>query len=193
MAEIKRKFRAEDGLDAGGDKIINVALADRTVGTDGVNVDYLIQENTVQQYDPTRGYLKDFVIIYDNRFWAAINDIPKPAGAFNSGRWRALRTDANWITVSSGSYQLKSGEAISVNTAAGNDITFTLPSTPIDGDTIVLQDIGGKPGVNQVLIVAPVQSIVNFRGEQVRSVLMTHPKSQLVLIFSNRLWQMYVA
>lgn len=59
MAEIKRKFRAEDGLDAGGDKIINVALADRTVGTDGVNVDYLIQENTVQQYDPTRGYLKD--------------------------------------------------------------------------------------------------------------------------------------
>lgn len=193
MAEIKRKFRAEDGLDAGGDKIINVALADRTVGTDGVNVDYLIQENTVQQYDPTRGYLKDFVIIYDNRFWAAINDIPKPAGTFNSGRWRALRTDANWITVSSGSYQLKSGEAISVNTAAGNDITFTLPSTPIDGDTIILQDIGGKPGVNQVLIVAPVQSIVNFRGEQVRSVLMTHPKSQLVLIFSNRLWQMYVA
>ncbi|MFP9202452.1 hypothetical protein ACLI2R_15050, partial [Enterococcus faecalis] len=162
MAEIKRKFRAEDGLDAGGDKIINVALADRTVGTDGVNVDYLIQENTVQQYDPTRGYLKDFVIIYDNRFWAAINDIPKPAGAFNSGRWRALRTDANWITVSSGSYQLKSGEAISVNTAAGNDITFTLPSSPIDGDTIVLQDIGGKPGVNQVLIVAPVQTIVNF-------------------------------
>ena len=193
MAEIKRKFRAEDGLDAGGDKIINVALADRTVGTDGVNVDYLIQENTVQQYDPTRGYLKDFVIIYDNRFWAAINDIPKPAGAFNSGRWRALRTDANWITVSSGSYQLKSGEAISVNTAAGNDITFTLPSSPIDGDTIVLQDIGGKPGVNQVLIAASVQSIVNFRGEQVRSVLMTHPKSQLVLIFSNRLWQMYVA
>ncbi|EPH6943794.1 hypothetical protein ACS3HD_005580 [Escherichia coli] len=193
MAEIKRKFRAEDGLDAGGDKIINVALADRTVGTDGVNVDYLIQENTVQQYDPTRGYLKDFVIIYDNRFWAAINDIPKPAGAFNSVRWRALRTDANWTTVSSGPYQLKSGESISVDTAAGNDITFTLPSTPIDGDTIVLQDIGGKPGVNQVLITAPVQSIVNFRGQQVRSVLMTHPKSQIVLIFSNRLWQMYVA
>ncbi|UTQ79564.1 long tail fiber proximal subunit [Escherichia phage N2] len=193
MAEIKRKFRAEDGLDAGGDKIINVALADRTVGTDGVNVDYLIQENTVQQYDPTRGYLKDFVIIYDNRFWAAINDIPKPAGAFNSVRWRSLRTDANWTTVSSGPYQLKSGESISVDTAAGNDITFTLPSSPIDGDTIVLQDIGGKPGVNQVLITAPVQSIVNFRGQQVRSVLMTHPKSQIVLIFSNRLWQMYVA
>lgn len=193
MAEIKRKFRAEDGLDAGGDKIINVALADRTVGTDGVNVDYLIQENTVQQYDPTRGYLKDFVIIYDNRFWAAINDIPKPAGAFNSVRWRSLRTDANWTTVSSGPYQLKSGESISVDTASGNDITFTLPSSPIDGDTIVLQDIGGKPGVNQVLITASVQSIVNFRGEQVRSVLMTHPKSQLVLIFSNRLWQMYVA
>lgn len=193
MAEIKRKFRAEDGLDAGGDKIINVALADRTVGTDGVNVSYLIQENTVQQYDSTRGYTKDFVILYDNRLWAALQDIPSPAGTFNSLRWRAVRTDSNWVTVSGGAYQLSSGEAISVNTAAGTDITFTLPSAPIDGDTIVLQDIGGKPGTTQVQILAPVQSIVNFRGEQVRSLLMTHPKSQLVFIFSNRLWQTFIS
>ncbi|UMM76473.1 long tail fiber [Escherichia phage UTI-E4] len=193
MAEIKRKFRAEDGLDAGGDKIINVALADRTVGTDGVNVDYLIQENTVQQYDPTRGYLKDFVIIYNNRFWAATDNIPKPAGNFNRIRWKALRTDAVYTTVSSGPYQLKSGEAISVDTSVGNDIEFTLPPSPLDGETVIIQDIGGKPGINQVKINSSNQSIVNFRGEQVRSVLMTHPKSQMIFIFNNRLWQMYVA
>lgn len=192
MADIKRKFRAEDGLDAGGDKIVNVALADRTVGTDGVNVDFLVQENTVQVYDPTRGYSKGFVVLYDNRLYQAINDIVSPSGAFNLLQWRAVRTDAQWITVASGTYQLSSGESISVNTGAGNDMVFTLPNAPVDGDTIVLADIGGRTGEVKVQINASVQSILNFRGEQVRTVLMTRPRSQLVFVFSNRLWQMYI-
>ena len=192
MADIKRKFRAEDGLDAGGDKIVNVALADRTVGTDGVNVDFLVQENTVQVYDPTRGYNKGFVVLYDNRLYQAINDIVSPSGAFNLLQWRVVRTDAQWITVSSGSYQLSSGESISVNTGAGNDMVFTLPNAPVDGDTVVLADIGGRTGAVKVQINASVQSILNFRGEQVRTVLMTRPRSQLVFVFSNRLWQMYI-
>lgn len=192
MADIKRKFRAEDGLDAGGDKIVNVALADRTVGTDGVNVDFLVQENTVQVYDSTRGYNKGFVVLYDNRLYQAINDIVSPSGAFNLLQWRAVRTDAQWITVASGTYQLSSGESISVNTSAGNDMVFTLPNAPVDGDTIVLADIGGRTGAVKVQINASVQSILNFRGEQVRTVLMTRPRSQLVFVFSNRLWQMYI-
>ncbi len=192
MADIKRKFRAEDGLDAGGDKIVNVALADRTVGTDGVNVDFLVQENTVQVYDSTRGYNKGFVVLYDNRLYQAINDIVSPSGAFNLLQWRAVRTDAQWITVASGTYQLSSGDSISVNTGAGNDMVFTLPNTPVDGDTVVLADIGGRTGTVKVQINASVQSILNFRGEQVRSVLMTRPRSQLVFVFSNRLWQMYI-
>ena len=192
MADIKRKFRAEDGLDAGGDKIVNVALADRTVGTDGVNVDFLVQENTVQVYDSTRGYNKGFVVLYDNRLYQAINDIVSPSGAFNLLQWRAVRTDAQWITVASGTYQLSSGESISVNTGAGNDMVFTLPNAPVDGDTIVLADIGGRTGAVKVQINASVQSILNFRGEQVRTVLMTRPRSQLVFVFSNRLWQMYI-
>lgn len=192
MADIKRKFRAEDGLDAGGDKIVNVALADRTVGTDGVNVDFLVQENTVQVYDSTRGYNKGFVVLYDNRLYQAINDIVSPSGAFNLLQWRTVRTDAQWITVASGTYQLSSGESISVNTGAGNDMVFTLPNAPVDGDTVVLADIGGRTGTVKVQINASVQSILNFRGEQVRSVLMTRPRSQLVFVFSNRLWQMYI-
>lgn len=192
MADIKRKFRAEDGLDAGGDKIVNVALADRTVGTDGVNVDFLVQENTVQVYDSTRGYNRGFVVLYDNRLYQAINDIVSPSGAFNLLQWRAVRTDAQWITVASGTYQLSSGESISVNTGAGNDMVFTLPNAPVDGDTIVLADIGGRTGAVKVQINASVQSILNFRGEQVRTVLMTRPRSQLVFVFSNRLWQMYI-
>lgn len=192
MADIKRKFRAEDGLDAGGDKIVNVALADRTVGTDGVNVDFLVQENTVQVYDSTRGYNKGFVVLYDNRLYQAINDIVSPSGAFNLLQWRAVRTDAQWITVASGTYQLSSGESISVNTGAGNDMVFTLPNAPVDGDTVVLADIGGRTGTVKVQINASVQSILNFRGEQVRTVLMTRPRSQLLFVFSNSLWQMYI-
>ncbi|EOQ0334106.1 hypothetical protein NRQ48_RS15160 [Escherichia coli] len=193
MVDIKRKFRAEDGLDAGGDKIVNVALADRTVGTDGVNVDFLVQENTVQNYDALRAYTKDFIVLYDNRFYQALSDIPAPAGTFDSVKWKAVRTDAQWITVSGGDFQLSVGNSISVDTSAGTDINFTLPPNPLDGDTLILSDIGGRVGYVKVQIIAPVQSIVNFRGQQVRSVLMTHPKSQIVFVFSNRLWQMYIS
>ena len=47
---LKQHFRATNGLDAGGNKVINVALADRNVKTDGVSVEYVIQENTIQKY-----------------------------------------------------------------------------------------------------------------------------------------------
>ena len=193
MVDIKRKFRAEDGLDAGGDKIVNVALADRTVGTDGVNVDFLVQENTVQNYDDTRAYTKDFIVLYDNRFYQALSDIPAPAGPFSLAKWKATRTDAEWITVQGGDFQLSVGNSIAVDTSAGTDINFTLPQNPLDGDTVILSDIGGRVGYVKVQITAEAQSIVNFRGQQVRSVLMTHPKSKMVFIFSNRLWQMYVS
>jgi hypothetical protein len=192
MADIKRKFRAEDGLDAGGDKVINVAKADRTVGTDGVNVDFLIQENTLQQYDPTRGYTEFFAVIYDNRIWVSNREIPEPAGDFNELYWTSVRTDAKWVTVASGAYTLKSGQFISVDTAGRADVTFTLPSEPQDGDTIMLKDIGGQPGYAQVLVNASVQSIV-WLGRAVRSIKMTHPYSQMVFVFSNRQWQLYIS
>ena len=193
MADIKRKFRAEDGLDAGGDKIINMALADRTVGTEGVNVDFLVQENTVQLYDPTRGYLKDFIVLSGNRLWVAQLDTPVPAGPFNDVYWKSVRTDPNWEVVGSGSYNLKSGDSISVDTATGSDMVFTLPGAPLDGDTIVLKDIGGLPGYTEVVINASVQSIVNGRGTQVRTIKMTHPRSEMVFVFSNRLWYLYIS
>ena len=88
---LKQHFRATNGLDAGGNKVINVALADRNVKTDGVSVEYVIQENTIQKYDPTRGYLTDFAVTYGRRIWIANKDIPKPAGNFNQANWTSLR------------------------------------------------------------------------------------------------------
>lgn len=191
---IKRKFRGAEGFDAAGEKIVNVATADRTVLSDGVNVEFLIQENTLQQYDETRGYTSGFAVIYDNRIWVSNRDIAKPAGAFNELFWNSVRTDAKWRVVSSGTTTLKSGEFISVDTNKGNDMVFTLPSNPQDGDTIMLKDIGNKTGTVGVVINASVQDIVlRDPANKVRSVRMTHPLSQYVFVFSNRLWNLYVS
>ncbi|AUE23150.1 tail fiber protein proximal subunit [Citrobacter phage CF1 ERZ-2017] len=192
MADLKRKFRAQEGLDAAGEKVINVQTADRTVPSDGVNVEFLVQENTLQQYDETRWYPKDFAVIYDNRIWVSNREIVKPSGAFNELFWTALRTDAKWKTESTGTINLKSGDFISADTSGRGTIKFVLPSAPQDGDTIFIKDIGGQPGYADVTIDASVQSIV-WLGAQVRSVRMTHPYSQMVLVFSNRLWQLYIS
>ncbi|UFK27105.1 hypothetical protein LG358_00084 [Escherichia phage UoN_LG358_1] len=192
MAELKRKFRAQEGLDAAGEKVINVAKADRTVMSDGVNVEYLIQENTLQQYDSTRGYPAQFAVIYDNRIWVSNREIPEPAGDFTELYWNSVRTDAKWKTVSSGTTNLKSGDFISADTAGRTDMKFILPSNPQDGDTIFIKDIGGQPGYASLTVDASVQSIL-WLGKQVRTVQMTHPYSQMVFVFSNRLWQLYIS
>lgn len=190
---IKRKFRGTQGFDAAGEKVVNVAKADRTVLSDGVNVEFLVQENTIQQYDPTRGYTKDFAVIYDNRIWVSNREITSPSGDFQEIYWNSLRTDAKWKTVAGGANNLRSGDFISVDTSKGTDITFTLPSSPQDGDTIMLKDIGGNTGYVSVVINSSVQSMLYKNGvSQVRSIKMTHPLSEIVLVFSNRLWNVWV-
>ncbi|WMU95640.1 long tail fiber [Escherichia phage pEC-M719-6WT.2] len=198
MADIlKPAFRATSGLDAAGEKVINVAKADYSVLSDGVNVGFFIEENTVQQYDATRGYKKNFAVINDNRIWVAQRDIPAPAGAFTPQYWLATRTDPKWETVASPTRQLSSGEFIAVDSAA-SFTTFTLPPNPTDGDTIVIKDIGGNTGYNEIKIQSSNvpgqgnQKIVRF-GNQYSEVLITKPFSYNMLIFSNRLWQFWEA
>lgn len=198
MADIlKPAFRATSGLDAAGEKVINVAKADFSVLSDGVNVDFFIEENTIQQYDPTRGYKKDFAVIYDNRIWVSQREIAEPAGPFVQQYWTATRTDPKWETVASPTRQLRSGEFIAVDSAA-SFTTFTLPPNPTDGDTIVIKDIGGNTGYNEIKVQSSNvpgqgnQKIVRF-GNQFSEVLISKPFSYNMLIFSNRLWQFWEA
>ena len=189
------KFRATLGLDSAGEKVVNVGLADRTVMTDGVNVEYLIQENTLQQYDPTRRYLKDFAVIYDNRIWVSNRDIPKPAGAFSEPYWISVRVDPKWKLHQSGDFSLQQGDYISVDTDFGADMNFILPLNPSDGTTIVLKDIGGRPGYNKFQISsnpAPGSQSLLYDGQRVRSMQITYAYSEVVLVFSNRLWNVYI-
>ena len=187
---IKTKFRASYGLDAAGEKVVNVALADRTVPTDGVNVAYLIQENTLQKYDPSRAYVEGFAVIYQNRTWTAVRDVAKPAGEFNEVYWKPLRSDPKWIPISAGVRALEVGNYIAVDTAPGTNVELTLPSDAKTGDTIVVKDIGGRTGFADVIIKAGQQSIID-RGKSLQQAQMTVPYSEYVFVFVNRLWHMY--
>lgn len=193
---INKNFRATSGFDAANQKIINVATADRNVLTDGVNVDYFIKENTIQQYDPNRSYpdrpayYAGFAVIYSNRIWTAKRDIPSPAGPFFDGYWQPLREDPKWVSVNEGTRQVLSGDYITVNTQEGKPVTLTLPPTPADGDTVTIKDVGGRPGFIDVLIKAPVQSILD-RGKQVQQVLLTIPFAELVFVYNNSLWNLF--
>ncbi|CCI88821.1 phage long tail fiber proximal subunit [Yersinia phage phiR1-RT] len=187
---IKASFRATNGLDAAGEKVINVATADKTKLTDGVNVDFFFKENTIQLYDTTRGYDSGFAIIYNNRLWVSNRIIPEPAGAFQETFWTAIRTDPKWTYVDVGPVTMQSGDYISANTSV-NDLVLTLPNTPNDGETIFVRDVGGNLGYKSLKINTSNQRI-NFRNSQITSFTATRPYSQLMFVFSNRLWQLYV-
>ncbi|ARW57673.1 long tail fiber proximal subunit [Kosakonia phage Kc304] len=191
MADIlKPAFRATSGLDAGGEKVINVSKADFNTKTDGVNVEFFIEENTIQEYDSTRGYRKNFAVMFDGRIWTAKEDIAAPAGTFQEPRWTALRTDAKWKYVTSGANNaLKSGDYISVSTET-SDVGFVLPNTPQDGDTIVIKDVGGKVGYNSLKVKISNQSIIRF-NVPVSEVIITKARAESIFIFSNRQWQFY--
>ena len=57
---VKKHLRATYGLDSGGEKVINVGYPSDL--SDGVNIQYYIDNNTVQVYDESRGYEEHFIV-----------------------------------------------------------------------------------------------------------------------------------
>lgn len=193
MPELKTSFRASYGLDAAGEKVTNVALADKSVLTDGVNVAFLIQENTVQVYDPTRTYVYPFVVVFNGRQWNLKQGVtvPNPAGAFNEAFWTPMRTDPKWYPSNPGAQNLKVGDYITIDTAiASNAVELTLPSNAQEGDNISLKDIGGQTGYVSVIVKAGIQSIMD-RGERLKQVQMTIPYSEWTFVYANKLWNLF--
>lgn len=190
---IKQHFRATNGLDAGGNKVINVAKADRTVMSDGVNVEYLIQENTIQPWANDRGYPEGFAVTMEKRIWVARTDIPAPippaVNTFRQGDWISMRVDPKWEQYSSGTSELLPGTYANIDTRV-NPVTLVLPKNKVEqGDTIVIRDIGGKPGINQALIkVQDSAPAMIFQGSILRELQMTRPYSMLLMTFTSAGW-----
>ncbi|HFG0931963.1 TPA: hypothetical protein ACGE0Z_002279 [Klebsiella pneumoniae] len=190
---IKQHFRATNGLDAGGNKVINVAKADRTVMSDGVNVEYLIQENTIQPWANDRGYPEGFAVTMEKRIWVARADIPAPippaVNTFRQGDWISMRVDPKWEQYSLGTSELLPGTYANIDTRV-NPVTLVLPKNKVEqGDTIVIRDIGGKPGINQALIkVQDSAPAMIFQGSILRELQLTRPYSMLLLTFTSAGW-----
>ena len=64
--------------------------------TDGVNIQYFIDNNTVQEYDHIRGYDEHFIISYKRKLYSAARKITKPAGNFALQDWNEIRVDTLW-------------------------------------------------------------------------------------------------
>lgn len=186
MSPVK-PFRATSGLDAGGEKVINVATGDIAVLSDGVNVDFFIQYNTIQPYDSTRGYDKYFAVIYDQRIWYALENIAKPCGAFDSKKWKSLRVDPQWqyinSTIPEGT-NILSGDYVMADNRY-NNLKFVMPLNPQPGDTIVVKDVGGQPGVNELFFKSPGAAKFEVLGKAQDDFRSTIPFSQILFIYND--------
>lgn len=183
-------FRAQSGLDAAGEKIINVGKASRSVGSDGVNVDFFNEFNSVQQYDPARGYASNMAIIYARRLWYARSDIASPAGAFDETKWIATRNDPKWqysnVTTADGQ-PLESGTYL-MSDGRFAELTYILPDIPVEGDIVTIKDGGGQAGVNSILIKSNTRQI-RLRETQGGFYRITHPYMTVAFVFNGNVWR----
>ncbi|QHB48844.1 long tail fiber proximal subunit [Escherichia phage E26] len=192
MADFSQHFKATFGFDAGNEKVVNVALADKNVNTDAVNVEFFNYHNGITQYDTTRGYDQYGTTIYQNRPYYAKEDITKPAGDFDPTKWQALRTDPRWdyIAATSGDTPLKSGDYIAADGQFAN-LTFSMPTKPAEGDTITVKDIGGKCGVNELSFLSSGHEFYHNGNVYNRKWYCTTPYAMNYFIFVRNRWHVY--
>ncbi|QPI17925.1 long tail fiber proximal subunit [Pectobacterium phage POP12] len=187
---VAKSFRVTNGLDAAGEKIINVGKASPTVLSDGVNVEFFNEFNSVNQYDPTRGYAAFMSVIYSRRLWYSRAAIPSPAGEFDETKWFSTRVDPKWeyinVTTSNG-LDVTAGQYI-VADARFSEHIYNLPSNPIEGDTLVIKDGGGTVAVNSITIRSSTRQM-RVRDLSMPAYRITHPYAMITLIYSGMVWR----
>lgn len=185
-----KSFRATAGLDAAGEKVINVGKASRTVGSDAVNVDFFNEFNSVQQYDPTRGYSAFMAIIYARRLWYARAEITSPAGVFDETKWFATRNDPKWLynnVTSADGLPVDPGTYLQADGRFA-ELTYILPDSPTEGDIVTIRDGGGQAGVNSIQVKSNTRQI-RLRETQAITYRLTHPYMTATFIFNGNLWR----
>lgn len=181
----KIPFRVTDGLDGADVRAINIGYPRRDNPTDGVNVQFFVDENTLQHYDSNRKYRTGFAVIHNNRAYFAKRDVPTDgsdkAGPFNVSHWQQLRTDPNWLNVISTpveGYPIIVGSYISADPTY-SDLEFVMPLAPQAGDTVVLKDASGLVGTKALKI--KTTDKVFETGKQDYQI--TFPKSTVVFTY----------
>lgn len=151
MTDIKKAFRAAQGLDAANNNVINVSDPRTGELLDGVNQQYFIKENTVQNYSSTRTYKSGFVVIYQGRMYYALEAITTPE-AFTVSKWQPVRVDDTWIEMSPiTALQANAGDRIHLITS-NTTFTVSLPANPLVGETIVMHDRTGQAHLRRVTV-----------------------------------------
>ena len=176
----KKAFRAESGLDAGNNNVINVSDPRAGQLTDGVNVRYFIEKNTIQPFDPNRTYDQHFAVTHEKRVWISKQAIV--AGPFNSAQWESLRVDPSWqvVTGTGAGKQLQAGDYVSAY-SVNSELTFTLPANPTIGDTIVIQDEGMYCHLMNIRVLAPAKPFEDGTGTNIFTV----PGSMKTFVYSS--------
>lgn len=175
----KIPFRVSDGLDGADQRAINIGYPDINNHTDGVNVQYFIDWNTLQHYDEKRKYKKNFAVIFNDRVYYALRDVPvdnsASAGPFNATHWQMIRNDPNWMNVSStppGGLLLVPGAFVSADPTY-SDLDFMLPRAPQNGDTVVIKDVSSKVSTMKLIVRTTDKVFDNGRSDY----QLTYPKA----------------
>lgn len=137
---VKKHLRATYGLDSGGEKVINVGYPSDL--SDGVNIQYYIDNNTVQVYDESRGYEEHFIVQYNRKLYSADRQISKPAGPFNIEAWNEIRVDTLWKTFNlqqQFEHLSEPGEQILYDIRYSSR-SIVLPQEPNHGDSVWIKD-----------------------------------------------------
>ncbi|UNA01896.1 long tail fiber proximal subunit [Vibrio phage PVA8] len=189
MSEFRRAFRAS-GLDASGQNVINVANPRVDELLDGINQGYFIDENTVQEYDPSRAHYKvDFIVEFNQRLYKNIIEITAPE-PFDPQKWKKMRTDPEWEDTDS-SVGANVGDFLLLT--ASSAITITLPETPLTGDTVTIKDGRGILSTYPCTIAAAggltIQSYgINGGIQSDASLSFNRPNSTIYLVYNGIAW-----
>ncbi|AHY25488.1 long tail fiber, proximal subunit [Serratia phage PS2] len=196
--KLKPAFRVAYGLDAATEKVINVGMADKNVGSDGVNVDFFNEYNTLPHYKENRGYDVQHAVIFNNRAWYALENIPKPAGPFNPAKWQSLRVDPTWENTGNvNPVRLRSGQYLEIFTGGGA-VTYTLPEKPTKGDTITIKNSGARAGHGEPHVISTeAQPLYNINvydqlknNSALTRFIITKNRTTITMVFDGSAWNL---
>ena len=182
-----KKFKASSGFDASGQKIINVAKASKESIKDAVNVEFFDENNTVQLFSETRPYSKDFAVVYDRKLYVSKNAIT--VGPFNPLEWSRVRVDTEFTYINQtpvDGHNLKYGDSIIIDSQF-NELLFILPTTRIEGESVVIRDIGLKVGDSSVTIRSEVGDI-KTQTSLSATYKLTVPGVMIIFTYSRGVW-----